>query len=183
MPLTVPLAVNTDYLKRIKEIAPAVGSGITQPELDSASASAVADVLTTLYQAGFAVASFTDTTNTPANVIEIIKLLGSARVWARMRRDFSNEVPFEQTTEYGLIEMANDMLARIITAGLLMLPNQTMVVITGATTGKGLPKFQDTRLGINPTKQMVTDEAINNFIDEYGPQYPFGVQDNPYLKL
>jgi hypothetical protein len=170
--MIVTLAQNLDYLKRIKEVVADANVGITQPELDNASNSAEADVRAALYAMGYpqdVLITWTSETNTPFNIIECIKLLASARVWARMLLMYRNEVSFDQTMGAALLEMANSILENLGNAGIIVGQDGSIITPGGNAAGKGVMKFHSARLGYGANKQIVPDEAINNFIQDYGP--------------
>lgn len=181
--MIVTLQSNSDYLKRIKEVVADVNQGITQPELDAASRSAEDDVMIALNKMGYDTTAFTTTANTPHNIIELIKLIASARIWARMLLMYRNDLPFEDSFGAGLLKMANEMSEKIANNGALRLQNGTILNPgLGGAKGGGAPKFWNKKLGIGLNPQIVTDSSIANNINTYGPsddQY----QIDPGLKV
>jgi len=184
--MIVTLAANTDYLKRIKEVVADANDGITQPELDSASEAAEDDIQLALIAIGFdsaTVLAFTSTGNTPHNVIEAIKLLSSARVWARMLLMYRNEVAFEETLGATFLEMANQIIEGIAKSRMMITQAGVIINASGTNAGKGSMKFNSSKLGIGPNMQAVPDADINRFINEHGPNLETRNQQNPYNRL
>ncbi len=184
--MIVTLAQNLDYLKRIKEVVADANVGITQPELDNASNSAEADVRAALYAMGYpesVLITWTSETNTPYNIIECIKLLASARVWARMLLMYRNEVSFDETIGAALLEMANQILEGLANSGIIVGQDGVIIAPGGTAAGKGVMKFHSARLGYGANSQIVPDEAINNFIKCYGPTPSQRGQHDRYLDV
>ena len=178
--MIVTLAASTDYLKRIAEVVPNSSQGLTQTELDAASNSAEDDVLSTLAAEGFSVSGFTTTSNTPFAVIEIIKMLASARVWARALMLYDNKKPFNESFGQGLLDMANAALDNVIKRGILRAQNGTVITPTLTQAGKGCPKFANRDIGSVPTPFAVPDADIARFINEHGQS---GYQVNPFDQI
>ena len=180
----VRLEVNMDYLKRLKEVVPSAHKGMTRHELDKASKSAEDDVIIILNQIGFVTTVFTDKTNTPHNIQEIILMLASARVWNRMLLEYDDDTPFSETFGAALLKMAQSSLDDIEKRRLLRDPaTGLMIKPTVAEAGRGAPTFRSAALGVRPNAQIVPDSEINDFIHNHGRTHSTRHQPDPFTRL
>lgn len=180
----VILTAESDYLKRLNEIAPNAVQGITQPELDAATKAAQDSVLIEMANIGFDITAWTSQANTPFPVIEVIKLLASARVWHRMLAQYAKDIDFGSTYGATLFNAANRELNNIEKARALINPVTGAVLRpTVAQEGRGMPKMRSDQLGIRPALKAVTTDSINRFVTEHGPDLETRYQDDDFLRL
>lgn len=166
MPLIVKLEAESDYLKRLSKVVSLPADGVTRVELDSASKAAQDDVLLAMAEIGFNISGWTSEATTPTTVVEIIKMLGSAKVWHRIIYQYDNETNFQDTYGYSLLTQANASLEDVAARRTLMSAgnDRTVIRATEPQEGKGSP-----RLGLPGNREMIVDSEINDFISEHGP--------------
>lgn len=180
----VILTAESDYLKRLGEISPAAGQGMSQPEIDSATRSAQDQIMIEMANIGFDITGWVDQSTTPYTVIEIIKLFASSRIWHRMLSQYAKDIDFGSTYGSTLYNAANRAINDVMKARALINPSTGAVIrATEGQEGKGIPKFQSTRLGIKPQSQLIKNSDLDCFIAEHAPDIGAETQGNPFLIL
>ena len=179
----VKLQPNEDYLKRLTEVVGDPTKGITEGELNSASTVAEDRVLTELASFGFSISGWTTSANTPAIVVEIIKMYAAAIIWNRMLQLYAAGTEFNDSYGAHLLREANRMLNQIEQQKILLDPvTRAIIKASGSAEGKGLAKIFNASLGINPVMTSVPDADINLFIGRHGSPAAQS-QTNPHDRL
>jgi hypothetical protein len=179
----VTLHPNEDYLKRLTEIVGDPTKGITEGELQTCSTVAEERVLTELASFGFSISGWTTLANTPALVVEIIRMFAAALAWNRMLQLYAASTEFNDSYGAHLLREANRLLNSIEDKKILLDPSTRAIIkASSSAEGKGVPRIFNSALGINPTLSLLTDDEINDFIGRHGSQIG-KAQTNPFDRL